>query len=76
MIGTLGSDGPADLEAVDARQHQVEHDQVGRLAGRGLDRGPAVVHDRDAVALADEVALDDLGHDRLVVDDQDALVHG
>ena len=58
------------LEPVEAGQHQVEHDEVGpALAGQRERRGPSR-GDARLVAGALEVAGDDLGDRRLVVDDQ------
>ena len=62
----------ADLEPVDPRQHQVEHDEVELLLGEARERLAAVgrLHDLVAVALQREreQRLDRL----LVVDQQDA----
>ena len=47
----LALDAPADLVAVDARQHDVEHDEVGRDPLAQLDAARAVVGDLDREAL-------------------------
>ena len=66
------ADPPADLQAVDAGQHQVEDDQVrARVAGQ-REGGRAVAGRQDVVAVAFEVALDELDQVLLVVDDEDA----
>ena len=62
----------ADLEPVDPRQHQVEHDEVERLLVEALERLAAVGGLDDVVALLaqriGEQRLDRL----LIVDEQDA----
>ena len=60
-----------ELESADARQHQVEHDEVGRVGARELERLLAVAHRPGRVAGALEIAPHDLGDRRLVVDDED-----
>ena len=57
----------AHLEAVDARQHEVEHDEVGRLVRHPAQRLVAVVHALDRVAVAHQVAPDDIRHRGVVV---------
>ena len=57
----------ADLEPVDHRQHQVEHDQVGRLAANHFERLVAGGHAADAVALLGEVVADEFEKILLVV---------
>ncbi len=70
----LGSrpDPAAQLQAVDARQHHVEHHQLGLGALDQVAGGDAVAGLEGAVPLAAQVGGDDLAHDRLVVDDQDS----
>jgi hypothetical protein len=46
---------------------------IPSAVGDGLERGEAVLHDAHLVALAQQVALDDLGDDGLVLDDEDAV---
>ena len=75
MIGTVEpsrAQALADLEAVDPRQHQVEHHEVELLLGEARERLAAVgrLHDLVAVPLERERQQ---GLDRLlVVDEQDA----
>src|SRR5215212_8527412 len=69
----LGPQLSAHLQPVDLGQHEVEHHQIRRAIAGVLERRPAVGRDLDLVPLANQVALDDLGHDRLVVHDQYAL---
>jgi hypothetical protein len=68
----LGAHSPADLEPVDARKHEVEHDQVRRRRSNGVERGRSVGYGNDGVAGSLEIADDDLGHSRVVIDDEDA----
>ena len=65
----------ADREPVQAGQHQIQHNQVGPLRLGELARLLAVARLERPVAVAAQVADDDLTHDWLVVDDQDGL-HG
>ncbi len=58
------------LEAVEAGQHDVEHDKVRRALGAERERVGAVAGDTCAVAGALEVARHDLADGGLVVDDQ------
>ena len=67
---------PHDLEPVDAGQHQVEHDEVGPPLARELDRPRPVPGDARVVARAREIARDDLGDRRLVVDDEHGAAGG
>ena len=68
----LGAQAPADLQAVHARQHHVQHDEIEDLLVEARERLAAVggLHDFVAVALQreGEQRLDRL----LVVDEQDA----
>src|SRR6185503_9412811 len=64
-----------DLEAVDPRHHHVQQDQVGTQAPGLLERFLPVRCDRDLVARAPEVDLDEPGDVRIVVDDEDRLRH-
>ena len=65
----------ADLEAVQARHHDVEQHQVDIASLRPLDHLGAVgdMHD---IELAGERSGDDQGVCRLVVGDENAWVHG
>jgi hypothetical protein len=62
---------PADLEAVDAGQHQVEHHQVGGALGDHAQCLVAVADALHAVAVAHQVALDYVRHRRVVIDHDD-----
>jgi D-alanyl-D-alanine carboxypeptidase/D-alanyl-D-alanine-endopeptidase (penicillin-binding protein 4) len=66
-----GADPAAEREPVGAGQHDVEHDEVGQLALEQLAGTVAVGGLERAVAVALEIAHDDLAHDRLVVDHED-----
>ena len=63
---------PAGLDAVDAGQHQVEHDQIRPNAPRRVDRRLAIGHDLDREPVAHEVAGDEARERLLVVDHQSA----
>ncbi len=78
MIGTFGrhrAQPPADLEPVHARQHQVEHHEIGLLPLEGGERGRAVGGERDTIARALKIAPDDIAHGWIVVNDEHALPH-
>jgi hypothetical protein len=61
----------ADVPAAHARHHDVEQDQVGRLAGRPPQPVLAVQAHRGLVALEAQVVLEPADDVRLVVDDED-----
>ena len=69
--GRLGLDAPAHLEAVEAGQHDVEHDQVGPVGRRLRHRRRPVVGQVDREALGPQPGRDRLGDRPLVLDDQD-----
>ena len=68
----VGTKQPADLQAVDVRQHQVEHQQLRRTRRDRLQRlaagGGALGEETGLV----EITSDELGDVRIVLDDQDA----
>ncbi len=69
----VGLEPAADLEPVDAGQHEVEHDEVRQpRARRGQRVFPAGDH-RHAVAFLVQVVLDELEDVALVVDDEHVL---
>ena len=70
MIGTSRTlaQPPADVEAVDVGQAQVEQDEVGR---RGLESAVARRDARDVEALPAQPCHERLGDRVLVLDDQD-----
>ena len=72
QVGALGPQPSADLEAVDAGQHEVEDDEVGRRGRRDREGGQAVGRVRGLEPVATQVAEDDLGHGEVVVDDEHA----
>ena len=65
------ADRREDGLAADAREHQVEDDEVDRVGIDRRDRRPPVADDRHRVAVALEVEPQELGQPRLVLDDQD-----
>jgi hypothetical protein len=67
----LGAEPLADLEPVELRQHQVEHDEVDVLLREPRQRLLAVARVHDAEALALEREGEQLLHRVLVVDEQD-----
>ena len=72
-VGARSQD-PADLEAAEDRQVEVEDDQIGRPLGDGLQRGVAGADDLGlGVAAALERVLDESGDVVLVFDDEDAV---
>ena len=74
----IGLELPADLNAVPARHHDVEQDQIGRLRARGDQRLVAVPGRDHLVTLPRQTGLENLEVRRVVVDDQNArrLPHG
>ena len=62
---------PADLDAVLARHHDVEENQIRRLCPRDGERLVAILGRDHLVALARQAGLQDLEVGRVVVDDQD-----
>ena len=71
-----GAQPAQDLEAVDPRQTDVEHDQVGRLAGAELEALLTGAGHDHLVALLLKGELDPAGDGELVLDDQDGGGHG
>ena len=73
MIGTLlvRAEALADLEPVELRQHQVEHDEVDVLLREARERLLAVARLDDAEAVALERVGEELLDGVLVVDEQD-----
>ena len=68
-------DGPAHLEAVHARQHQVEDDQI-RLGLLDASEGGFAVVCRDHLEPGLlQVVADDIEYVGLVLDDEDTLSH-
>lgn len=68
--GRFAAQDAAHLHPVEARQHQIEHDQVRAVrAGKG-DAGASVAGDFGAEPGAFEMDLEPVGDPRLVFDDQ------
>src|SRR3954453_4822279 len=63
---------PRDLDAIHAREPEVEHDQVGEERLRVVQRLRAVARQLDVVALHAQRALEDLGELLGVLDDEHA----
>ena len=64
-------EAPADFGPVDARQHQVEQDDVGPLLLEGLDTLPSVLGDPDVEPFTAEAQGQGLPIGLFVVDDED-----
>jgi hypothetical protein len=62
----------ADLEAVDARQHHVEHDRVVVVLGPEPEAVGSVARYVDGVAVLAQATLEQGGHPRFVLDDEHA----
>jgi hypothetical protein len=71
----LGPDRPADLDARQLGQHQVEQDKVRAFGPKPGDRGGAVGRRHDSVPLALQRLRERLAQRRLVLDDQDGACH-
>ena len=74
--GALALDLLAHLDAVEAGQHEVEHDEVGAEPVAQLDAAGAVARDLDLVALAAQPGGDRGRDRRLVLDHGDAAPGG
>ena len=69
-IGAVRLQSPEHLDAVDHRQHQIEHHQIGKPGQRTREPGAPVAGQLDFVALARQIAADHLAEVLVVVDDQ------
>ena len=69
-VRSVHAHAPQDLEAVDPRQHQIEHHQIGAALREARDGGLPVLGDGDLEALELEVALQDLTDHRFIVHNQ------
>ena len=72
LVGTFAADGAGHGDAVDARQHQVEDDQIEGTGVRADQRVLAVGHRLGLEALEAEVEHDQVANVRVVFDDEDA----
>ena len=70
--GAARADRAADVEAVHARQHHVEHDEVEVVLAQPVERLPAVERGNDVVALLAQRIGQELLDGLLVVHEQDA----
>ena len=70
------ADRAADLEAVHARQHDVEQDEVERLGGEPLEAFAPVGRGRDGEARVAQADRRHLADRRVILDEQDPGVHG
>ena len=71
----VGSDPAAQLQAIDARQHQIEHYQARRALLEQVAGLQAIARLEGLVALPLEIADDDLANGRLIIDDEDGGAH-
>jgi hypothetical protein len=62
---------PADLDAVESRQHHVQHHEVGRLIARGGEREGTVRRDVHRVTLVRERAPERRRETGIIVDHED-----
>src|SRR5206468_5786352 len=65
----------ADLEAVDSRQADVEHDEPHRPPRELLETGLAGPHPGHLVAIPNEVCLNQIGNRLLVLDEENVAFH-
>ena len=70
-----GPQPPADLQAIDHGQHQVEYDEVGLVAGDRGERGRAVTGVRHQVPGPFQVPAHHVADRPVVVDDEHPLPH-
>jgi hypothetical protein len=70
--GALGLQAPADLQAVEAGQHDVQDHQIRPVRAGAGDRGRTVVRHLDPEPLGPQPRRDRLGDAPLVLNDQDA----
>src|SRR5262249_23379961 len=68
-----GAQTTADRQAVFARQHEVEHDQVDRLAGEDAVQRLGVFGQQGLEPFLGEVAAQEIPDARVVVDHDDAV---
>ena len=66
-----GADSPQHFRAREARQGEIEHDQIRRMAGERFDCGRSVRRTEYVESLIEEILRDHVHERRLVVDDED-----
>jgi hypothetical protein len=71
-----GAQAAADRQAVFAGQHQVEHDQIDRLAGQHPVQCFRVLGQQDFKTFLREVAAKQVADARIVIDDDDTVGAG
>ena len=74
-LGAGSAEAAEDLEAIDARQADIEDDEIGRLAHGDLEAFLARTGQGDGVALLLEGVLDAARNGVLVFDDEDRAGH-
>jgi hypothetical protein len=68
----LRAQSPADFQAVDAGQHQVQDDKIRRFSGDPAQRLVAVANAFHVVPIARQVTPDDISQGRVIIDHDDA----
>ena len=68
-----GAHLPADLVAVDPRQHEVQQDEVGLIGPDRPEGGFPVAHDLRVETLLGQVEADQLSDIGIVIDDEDLV---
>ncbi len=71
----LAAHDPADLKTVHLRQHQVEHQQVGRTIRERLERLPPGGQEFGGKPRLLQITLDELRDVPIVLDDEDPCAH-
>src|SRR5207244_272225 len=69
--GIDGLERAADVQTVKFGQHQIQHQQIGRVFADQLEGALAVMRDAHVESSVFEVELDQLDRLAIVVDDQD-----
>jgi hypothetical protein len=76
VASLAGAQPAADRQAVFARQHQVQHDQVHRVACHHAVQRLGVLGQQHLEALLRQVAAQQVADAGVVVDDEDAVGPG
>lgn len=65
-----GTESPADLQPIDAREHQIQHHEIGRVGEGTVEGLLAIAQGLHLTALAFEIAAHDLGDVGIVIHDK------
>jgi len=71
----FAADAPADFDAVDPREHEIEENEIGLVFTETHQRGGAVGGEAGLEVFAAQHDSDHLGDRRVVIDHQDARIH-